>query len=201
MSLKVQERLHYHHSKIKMANYAVVDENNKVINVVVISDFQCEDENGNEVHEKVCCMKDQICGCDSTHKLIKTSYNGNIRGKYAGVGDEWNEELQKFISPSPRPYFVYNSETNSWDHPIPKPERTQFQIDNQLDYFWSEHLYYRDSFPWRLDYGGDYPENPEGRLGYYSWDSENYVEGDLESGFLFNDAGPEVNEEESDSVE
>lgn len=174
-----------------MANYAIVDENNKVISVVVISDFQCEDENGNEVHEKVCCMKDQICGCNSTHRLIKTSYNGNIRGKYAGVGDEWNEELQRFISPSPRPYFIYNSETNSWDHPVPKPERTQFEIENYIDYNWSEYHYLNTSnSPWIKVYRGNFPNNPEGRIGRYTFNWETYVDGDLESGFEFVDQGP-----------
>jgi hypothetical protein len=30
---------------------------------------------------------------------VQTSYNGNIRGKYAGIGDTYDAELDEFISP------------------------------------------------------------------------------------------------------
>lgn len=31
-------------------------------------------------------------------RCIRTSYNGNIRGKYAGIGDLYDEELDIFIA-------------------------------------------------------------------------------------------------------
>jgi len=32
-------------------------------------------------------------------RCIRTSYNGNIRGKYAAIGDLYDEESDTFISP------------------------------------------------------------------------------------------------------
>lgn len=34
-------------------------------------------------------------------KWIQTSYNGNIRGKFAGIGDTYDAELDVFVSPIP----------------------------------------------------------------------------------------------------
>ena len=32
-------------------------------------------------------------------KWLRTSYNGNIRGRYAGIGFTYDEELDEFIAP------------------------------------------------------------------------------------------------------
>ena len=34
---------------------------------------------------------------------VDTSYLGSRRGKYAGLGDSYNEELNEFVSPSSKP--------------------------------------------------------------------------------------------------
>jgi hypothetical protein len=34
---------------------------------------------------------------------VQTSYNGNIRGKYAGIGDTYDAELDEFIAPYVQP--------------------------------------------------------------------------------------------------
>ena len=34
---------------------------------------------------------------------VDTSYLGSRRGKYAGLGDNYNEELNEFVSPSSEP--------------------------------------------------------------------------------------------------
>lgn len=32
---------------------------------------------------------------------VRTSYNATIRGKYAGIGDRYDAELDEFVSPIP----------------------------------------------------------------------------------------------------
>ena len=32
-------------------------------------------------------------------KWLRTSYNGNIRGRYAGIGFTYDEELDEFVAP------------------------------------------------------------------------------------------------------
>ena len=40
-----------------------------------------------------------IHGIGLTGKWIRTSYNGNIRGRYAGIGFRYDAELDEFIAP------------------------------------------------------------------------------------------------------
>ena len=72
-----------------MAHFAEIDKNNKVLRVVVVPDeFE---KNG----EKYLAKTIGLGG-----KWIQTSYNGNIRGKFAGIDDIYNDELDIF---EPRP--------------------------------------------------------------------------------------------------
>ena len=72
-----------------MAHFAHIDENNKVIQVVVVPNE--EEHRGNEYLNEL--------GLVGT--WIQTSYNANFRGKYAGVGDTYDSETDTFISPMP----------------------------------------------------------------------------------------------------
>jgi hypothetical protein len=40
-----------------------------------------------------------IHGIGLSGKWIRTSYNGNIRGRYAGVGYKYDEALDEFVAP------------------------------------------------------------------------------------------------------
>ncbi len=78
-----------------MAHFAKLDENNKVIEVIVVSNYDILDENGNESEEvgiKFCRM---IQGENTNWK--QTSYNGNIRGRYAGIGMYYDETIDEFV--------------------------------------------------------------------------------------------------------
>lgn len=46
----------------------------------------------------------------STNLWLKTSYNGNIRGKFAGVGDAYDPVLDIFIPPE----LVQEQQNLSW---------------------------------------------------------------------------------------
>jgi len=68
-----------------MSHWAEIDENNIVIRVLV--------GDNNEPDEGEAFMQ-SLGG-----QWIKTSYNGKIRGKYAGIGDTYDEASDTFISP------------------------------------------------------------------------------------------------------
>jgi hypothetical protein len=79
-----------------MAHFAQLDDNNKVTQVVVLANEFITDENGNEV---------EALGVGFLSGLIggvwkQTSYNGNFRGKYAGIGDTYDGELDEFVTPT-----------------------------------------------------------------------------------------------------
>jgi hypothetical protein len=63
---------------------------------------------------------------------IQTSYNGNFRKKYAGIGDTYDEINDVFISPQPFASWSLDDEYN-WQAP------KEYPIDGK-DYFWDEEL-------------------------------------------------------------
>ena len=71
-----------------MSHWAELDEDNKVIRVTVGDN---EDSNGDEGYQ---WLIDNLGG-----RWIQTSYNANIRGKYAAIGDTYDEELDVFVAP------------------------------------------------------------------------------------------------------
>ena len=67
-----------------MAHFAHIDENNIVTQVLVVPDEQ--EHRGEEYLNEL--------GLEG--RWIQTSYNDNIRGSYAGIGDYYNEEIDMF---------------------------------------------------------------------------------------------------------
>jgi hypothetical protein len=112
-----------------MAHYAFLDENNIVTDVIVGID-ETELIEGLEPEAWYANFKGQACK--------RTSYNGNIRKNYAGIGFTYDEELDAFIAPRPFDSWVLNKKTCVWESPIPYPEDGQ-------DYFWNE-----ESKSWEL---------------------------------------------------
>ena len=68
----------------------------------------------------------------------QTSYNGNIRRNFAGIGWKYDQTLDAFISPQPYPSWTLNETTCVWEAPVARPEYTQEQIDNGNRYNWNE---------------------------------------------------------------
>jgi hypothetical protein len=75
-----------------MAHYAFLDSNNIVTEVIVGID-ETELIEGLDTETWYGNFRGQVCK--------RTSYNGNIRGKYAGIGDTYDETQDIFISPEP----------------------------------------------------------------------------------------------------
>lgn len=82
-----------------MAHFARLNETNIVTSVLVINNDCCLDSDGNESEATGIAFCQSIYGADS--RWVQTSYNSNIRGKYAGVGDTYDEENDVFIAPPP----------------------------------------------------------------------------------------------------
>lgn len=71
-----------------MAHFAEIDSNNVVLRVLVVAD-----ENEHRGQEFLA----DDCGLGGT--WIQTSYNGSIRGKFAGTGDIYDEVNDEFYTP------------------------------------------------------------------------------------------------------
>jgi len=72
-----------------MAHFAQLDENNVVTQVIVVSNEDTSDVNGNEVEEIGVAFCKKLLGADTNWK--QTSYNNNMRVRYAGIGYSYNE--------------------------------------------------------------------------------------------------------------
>jgi hypothetical protein len=95
-----------------MAHWAELDNNNVVIRVTVGDN---NDSNGDEGYQ---WLIDNLGG-----RWVKTSYNNNIRGIFAGPGMVYQEDQDRFIpgKPSIYPSFIWSEEDYNWIHPISKP--------------------------------------------------------------------------------
>jgi len=78
-----------------MAHFARID-NNKVREVIVISDNDCPDPAPDNEAQGQAFIAD-VLGLAGTWK--QTSYNGNFRGRYAGIGFTYDPDLDEFVPP------------------------------------------------------------------------------------------------------
>ena len=112
-----------------MAHFAEL-ENNIVTRVIVVHNNELLDENNVEQEAN------GISFCQShfgTPNWKQTSYNGNIRKNYAGIGYTYNEQRDAFIPPKPYPSWLLNEDTCQWGSPVPHPT----PIGDE-GYYWDE---------------------------------------------------------------
>jgi hypothetical protein len=80
-----------------MAHFAWLDTNNTVTQVSVVDNVNLLDENGNESEAVGIAYLTSVHGEGKVWK--QTSYNGNFRGTYAGIGMSYDADLDQFIAP------------------------------------------------------------------------------------------------------
>jgi hypothetical protein len=90
-----------------MSHWAEIDENNIVLRVLV--------GNNSEPDEGEAFMN-SLGGT-----WVKTSYNGNIRKNYAGIGMSYDAERDAFIAPKPFDSWILDEETCQWEAPVAYP--------------------------------------------------------------------------------
>ena len=76
-----------------MAHFAELDENNIVTRVIVVHNNELLDSKGFESEWKGI----EFCIQHYGGRWVQTSYNDSFRGKYAGIGDYYDETLDEFI--------------------------------------------------------------------------------------------------------
>lgn len=117
-----------------MAHFARLDENNVVTMVTVVSNEDMIDENGVEQEALGIAVCEAVVG---PGPWVQTSYNGNSRGRYAGIGFTYDADADEFIPPSPFPSWVWDGV--AWQAPVPMPEGG--------NYTWNEETQTWDQIP------------------------------------------------------
>jgi hypothetical protein len=101
-----------------MAHFAKIGLNNIVTDVLVVANRETMDSNGVE-HESIGI---EFLKTLTGHETwIQTSYNGNIRKNYAGVGYTYDSQRDAFIPPQPYPSWTLVEETCNWTAPVLYP--------------------------------------------------------------------------------
>ena len=100
-----------------MAHYCKLDENNVVTQVIVVDNKDCADATGVEKESIGIAFCERLFG--GTWK--QTSYNGNIRKNYAGLGYIYNTDIDAFVPPKPFASWLLNEETAQWEAPVAMP--------------------------------------------------------------------------------
>jgi len=105
-----------------MAYYAQLDEDNNVIRVSKLDDFYELTDFGELDEQRAIDKLKSWHGSDTKWK--KTSYNGNLRGQFAGIGCYYDAREDRFIDPKPYPSWRLNQKTFVWEPPTPQPPST-----------------------------------------------------------------------------
>ena len=100
-----------------MAHFAELDENNVVKRVIVVGNADTSDANGVEKEHIGAAFCERLLG--GTWK--QTSYNGNMRKRYAGIGYVYHADIDAFVPPKPYPSWVLDTEEANWKAPVPEP--------------------------------------------------------------------------------
>lgn len=108
-----------------MAHFAELDESNVVVRVVVISNEDILDADGNESEQLGVDLCSRLFGGGNWKQ---TSYNGNFRRRYGGIGFTYDPDGDVFIEPPVFPSWILN-DSYDWVAPVPEPEG---------DYEWNE---------------------------------------------------------------
>jgi hypothetical protein len=111
-----------------MAHFAKIGLDNLVTDVVVVANRETMDSTGVE-HESI--GVEFLKNLTGHETWIQTSYNGNIRKNYAGIGYTYDSQRDAFIPPKPFESWVLNETTCQWDAPTPRP-------NDDKQYNWNE---------------------------------------------------------------
>ena len=100
-----------------MAHFAQIDENNVVLQVIVVNNSDCLDESGGESEAVGVAFCQSLLGGN----WRQTSYNGNMRKNYAGIGFQYDSTRDAFIPPQQYASWLLDEQTCLWNAPTPMP--------------------------------------------------------------------------------
>lgn len=113
-----------------MANYAFLDENDVVIQVITGPE---PDDLPNEIESW-----EKHYSNFSGLECILSERNKDLNIKLAGIGDIYNRELKAFISPKPFESWTLDVVKKQWVAPVPMPE-TGYWVWNEEILDWIEY--------------------------------------------------------------
>lgn len=114
-----------------MAHFAELDANNVVLRVIVVNNADTSDASGVEQE----WIGQAFCVRLFGGNWKQTSYNGNFRKNYAGIGFTYRPDLDAFIAPQPAPQCILDADTCKWVCP---PEDGNSYTWNAVSKTWDQ---------------------------------------------------------------
>lgn len=136
-----------------MDHFAQLDGDNIVTQVIVVSNDDTSDSGGVETESIGVAFCQKLLGASTNWK--QTSYNGNMRGNYAGIGYTYMSNVATlgvgstdiFISPQPYPSWTISTTAAQWEPPSTPgaaPTLTDDEVAARKYYVWNESNYDAD---------------------------------------------------------
>jgi hypothetical protein len=123
-----------------MAHFAKLGTGNIIERVEVISnDIATTEQAGVEFLQNL--YKDRAAWKQTSYNTLGGEHltgGTPFRKNYATIGGKYDQTRDAFIPPKPYSSWILNEDTCRWEAPIPEPELTQEQIDNNNYYVWNE---------------------------------------------------------------
>ena len=119
-----------------MAHFAQLDDNNVVTQVIVVDNSELLDSNDVEQETIGITFCTNLFGADTRWK--QTSYNGNIRKNYAGIGFTYDSTRDAFIAPQPYASWTLNETTCQWEAPVAYPTDGNLYTWNEDNQQWDQ---------------------------------------------------------------
>ncbi len=117
-----------------MAHFAEIDNNNIVQRILVVSNSNASNEAAGIAFCKA------LLGSDTN--WVQTSYNDNIRHRFAAIGMKYDATNDVFYKQQPYASWTLNTSTWEWEPPVPEPDDAGFDDEDNptqlVQYTWDE---------------------------------------------------------------
>jgi len=134
-----------------MAHFAELDENNKVLRVLVACNEEVNNYGGDQSETAASRFEKTVNLSFTGVKWVQTSYNGNFRQRFAGEGMTYDPVNDVFIEEQPFASWALD-ENFKWQPPVALPSETDVyknlrwdednqrwlanSVENSNSYYW-----------------------------------------------------------------
>jgi hypothetical protein len=116
-----------------MAHFAEINNQNIVKRIIVVHNNELLNSDGVEQESLGISFCQSLFGGN----WKQTSFNGNIRKNFAGIGFSYDSARDAFIPPKPFNSWTLDEETCQWQAPIEMPDDGSIYIWNEEATSWS----------------------------------------------------------------
>lgn len=120
-----------------MAHFAELDSNNKILRVLVACNQDIANNGGEQSEQAAQHFATVVPLSENGVKWVQTSYNHNFRKRFAGIGDTYDINKNKFIALQPFASWSLDA-SDDWQAPVAYPTVTTYGDNVKYFISWDE---------------------------------------------------------------